>query len=299
MIGFLIIILSCLLAHLLPIELLLFSYAFLGPAHYLTEISWLHDRKYFARHRWFAAIAASATVGVIFWPEAWSGFIWGSLILAVFVSNFKSSVVRLSLVLLLLLTYYFVGETSKVNLIVTGLIPTIIHVYLFTFLFSLSGYLKRRENKELINIILVVLASLSFFVVSTEPMFLFKDWAMKNGSGFFFITYDLADAFNINARRDVPIFFVLSKFIAFAYTYHYINWFAKTKITAWHLLSKRRLAFICVAYVVFISIYLYDYTKGLETLFFLSVLHVVLEFPLNVATIKGMIPEAQMKKARL
>ena len=27
----------------------LFAYAFLGPLHYLTEISWLHDRQYFAK----------------------------------------------------------------------------------------------------------------------------------------------------------------------------------------------------------------------------------------------------------
>jgi 4-hydroxybenzoate polyprenyltransferase len=34
-------------AYIIPFELLLLSYAFLGPLHYLTEISWLHDRKYF------------------------------------------------------------------------------------------------------------------------------------------------------------------------------------------------------------------------------------------------------------
>src|ERR1700677_5404897 len=35
-----------------PFELFLFSSAFLGPLHYLTEISWLHDRKYFTRGRY-------------------------------------------------------------------------------------------------------------------------------------------------------------------------------------------------------------------------------------------------------
>lgn len=30
------------LAYVLPFELLLLSYAVLGPAHYFTEISWLH-----------------------------------------------------------------------------------------------------------------------------------------------------------------------------------------------------------------------------------------------------------------
>src|SRR5436189_3490026 len=42
---------ACLLAFLFPFELFLVSYAVLGPLHYLTEISWLHDRQYFAPRR--------------------------------------------------------------------------------------------------------------------------------------------------------------------------------------------------------------------------------------------------------
>jgi hypothetical protein len=34
-------VLSCLAAYVFPFELFLFSYAVLGPLHYLTEISWL------------------------------------------------------------------------------------------------------------------------------------------------------------------------------------------------------------------------------------------------------------------
>lgn len=40
------------IAYLIPFELVLISYAFLGPAHYLTEISWLHDRTYFTGAKW-------------------------------------------------------------------------------------------------------------------------------------------------------------------------------------------------------------------------------------------------------
>ncbi len=36
------VILAFCIAHVVPLDLLLFSYAILGPAHYLTEISWLH-----------------------------------------------------------------------------------------------------------------------------------------------------------------------------------------------------------------------------------------------------------------
>lgn len=38
---------SALAAFILPFEVFLVSYAVLGPLHYLTEISWLHDREYF------------------------------------------------------------------------------------------------------------------------------------------------------------------------------------------------------------------------------------------------------------
>src|SRR5437879_1378671 len=46
------------LTYLLPFELLLLSYVVLGPAHYATEISWLHDRKYFLPQRGDVAAAA-------------------------------------------------------------------------------------------------------------------------------------------------------------------------------------------------------------------------------------------------
>src|SRR5208337_5106838 len=40
-------VLSAVLALRYPFELFLISYAVLGPLHYLTEISWLHDRQFF------------------------------------------------------------------------------------------------------------------------------------------------------------------------------------------------------------------------------------------------------------
>src|ERR1700759_3136948 len=39
---------SCALAFVIPFELFLFSYAVLGPLHYLTEITWLKKRDCFA-----------------------------------------------------------------------------------------------------------------------------------------------------------------------------------------------------------------------------------------------------------
>ena len=43
---------SAAVAFVIPFELFLFSYAVLGPLHYLTEISWLHKRQYFSPNKY-------------------------------------------------------------------------------------------------------------------------------------------------------------------------------------------------------------------------------------------------------
>ncbi|MFM7311121.1 MAG: hypothetical protein ACKOZY_10975, partial [Flavobacteriales bacterium] len=43
---------TAVLAFFMPFETFLIAYAFLGPLHYLTEISWLHDRQYFAKGKY-------------------------------------------------------------------------------------------------------------------------------------------------------------------------------------------------------------------------------------------------------
>ena len=42
---------SCIMAFIVPFELFLFAYGVLGPLHYLTEISWLHDKNYYSTDR--------------------------------------------------------------------------------------------------------------------------------------------------------------------------------------------------------------------------------------------------------
>src|ERR1044072_6179099 len=70
------------LAYLVPFELLLLAYVVLGPAHYLTEISWLHDRKYFLPHRALALVlvAVSISAAVVsdgYWFDV---LIWAALV---------------------------------------------------------------------------------------------------------------------------------------------------------------------------------------------------------------------------
>ena len=73
--------------------------------------------------------------------------------------------------------------------------------------------------------------------------------------------------------------------IAFAYTYHYLNWFSKTSVIQWHNIPRARLIVVLVIWLASIGAYAYDYRFGLRWLYFLSFTHVLLEFPLNHLTV--------------
>ena len=83
--------------------------------------------------------------------------------------------------------------------------------------------------------------------------------------------------------------YIVMRFIAFSYTYHYLNWFSKTSVIQWHRVSKMSLIATIVIWLGSVAIYLYDYSIGLKALFFLSFLHVFLEFPLNITSFQGII----------
>lgn len=280
MYNFTFVVLSCLVAHLIPLELMLGAYAFLGPAHYLTEISWLHDRKYFS-HRVLVAIPmALGMVAVVFFPELWGPYIWCSLSLALSFSLFDSHVLRFATCVFFMTSYFVFHDYGPIPIILFSLLTTIIHVFLFTVLFVLNGYLKRRDTWAMGTLVAIVGATVSFFIFSEGAFNPLPGWTERNIRAFEGISYDIAELFGIVTSNSALQ--ALSKFVAFAYTFHYLNWFSKTGSLGWHRTSKRRYAIVVSAYATFVGIYLYDYHLGLKVLFFLSVLHVVLEFPLNV-----------------
>ena len=58
---------ACAFAFAAPFHLFLAAYAILGPLHYLTQISWMHDRHYFAprpaaRRWWLMLVGLAMTV---------------------------------------------------------------------------------------------------------------------------------------------------------------------------------------------------------------------------------------------
>src|SRR5262249_8337611 len=78
-----------------------------------------------------------------------------------------------------------------------------------------------------------------------------------------------------------PAAWAVMGFIAFAYTYHYLNWFSKTSVIQWHNIPRSRFLGIIALWIASIGCYLFSYRMGLRWLYFWSMSHVLLEFPLN------------------
>ena len=295
---------STVIAFIIPFKLFLFVYAVLGPLHYLTEISWLDKRSYFIARKTYAwpclLISILLTIA-LFNERSVIRYYSTSLIAAVVVYTLSISISKKHILSLLLTTGVFVLFTFfKVDkllpfvLTFSVFLPTVVHVFVFTGIFVLSGALKTKNTSGFISFGIFMLCALSFCfiqvpnteIVSVEE----KGYISK-----YFITLNqsLADLFGVTHAGTHEEFFTLpglvavQRFIAFAYTYHYLNWFSKTTIIKWHEVSKSRLLLITVLWVLSVACYYIDYRLGFMILFMLSMLHVFLEFPLNIVSVKG------------
>jgi hypothetical protein len=78
-----------------------------------------------------------------------------------------------------------------------------------------------------------------------------------------------------------PVVAGLLRLSAFAYLFHYLNWFAKVDLLQWHKLPKGLWAMLAVMYAASLSAYAFSFAAGFLVANFLSLLHVLLEFPLD------------------
>ena len=380
-------------AFFAPFETFLLAYAFLGPLHYLTEISWLHDRQYFTKGKYDFIVLL--IIGVLLSTVAFAqdfGYKWeiytyfsemqlsSKLVVFALFSGMLFALVKNIFVKIVSCFFIFIfvsgwlspenieeNQSSTTVFALTSLVPTLIHVYVFTGLFMLYGSLKSRSKSGLIAVVAVVILPLILvFVLPVKPK---ESWVSsygKNayyakGQGFFNTNVEIMDHFGIldepkltnkqfldsivnsktvNAgftpnekkrlndslqrkskepfvfyqpnderfgqtiavRKALPVnpkdyfwnsvFFstfgiMLMRFIAFAYLYHYLNWFSKTEVIRWHKVPKIRFFAVIVLWLSACGFYIYDYSLGLSVLFFLSFTHVLLEFPLNMVSIVG------------
>jgi hypothetical protein len=285
---------SACLAIVIPFELVLLSYSILGPLHYLTEISWLNGRQFFTLKRYdYLVILAVLIVGLLFkLPGANLLFYtFGISFILLFI---KSTINRIVAGILLIIAGYFLLSHNIPRTIFGLYMPTLIHVYVFTGAFMLYGALKARYISGylafFIFIICPVLLCVLFTAWHNQP----SNWAILNYKPFARLTTTTfrnqsMDIFNNNNS------IILTRVIAFAYTYHYINWFTKTRVINWHKISKTRAVIIGLISVASVALYFYNYRIGFRWLFMLSFLHVVLEFPLNHRSFVGIGRELKRK----
>jgi len=312
---------SCVIAFIVPFELFLFSYAVLGPLHYLTEISWLHKRQYFAPKRNDWILLGILTIIIVFpgifgyaYLEAGPKDTAGNPIITPAISDllgffydinpavmflaFSASLIlilvkrnsyRIVSFILLFVVGYLIRTQDFSIIIFTIFLPTLVHVFLFTGAFILVGALKSNSSSGMLSILVFIGCAVSFFFI------------LPNGAGYQISEY-AKQSYEVSFRSlneqifrsflqennpgEASIYYsstgiLITRFIAYAYTYHYLNWFSKTSIIKWHEVARPQLIAIFALWILAVVLYATNYKTGLMALYFLSFLHVVLEFPLN------------------
>lgn len=289
-------------AFILPFELFLFSYAVLGPLHYLTEIGWLHKRSYFATGKYdfvwliFLCLVLISMTFIFKAPPESNALClflaFASALGMILFDNFLYKLIAIAIGFLIGLVFL---KTRNFFLIFAVLLPTLIHVFLFTGLFIIQGALKNKSVTGLISVIVFVLCATSFFVF--HPTFSFyevSEYAKQNitATNFAFVNQTIMHFLGDTQPTVEKVFnsklgTSVMRLVAFAYTYHYLNWFSKTSVIRWHDVPKKWLISTAILWIGSVALYAYNYIVGLQALLLLSMLHVFLEFPLNFRSLQG------------
>lgn len=314
------VVISLLLAIWLPFKLFLISYAILGPLHYLTEINWLNEKKYFIKpnKKWIYTLF---TVGLltsiypivlffempirgvfkdayIFINSYTNHLILFTFLLSISFVLLKKPVHLLVAILLAITIVVFISLEKPNAIILTGIfLPTLIHVYLFTIIFIFFGALKTKSRQGiilgfLVLIVPIIISNLGIkdneYIVSnnTLDVYIKSNLIITLGKVAEMMSLVRGEQINITDAAIIKI----QIFIAFAYTYHYLNWFSKTSIIGWKkAITSKKAIIIGFIWLISVALYYYNYALGFIALFFLSMLHVLLEFPLNITSMKGII----------
>jgi len=285
-------------AYVLPFELLLLAYVVLGPAHYLTEISWLHDRNYFLPHRSIAiALMVLAVVLVLTTNEFWFGLlVWIALVACAMLAATTSAAEGLILFLAALALSLLLCSGESSLAVVGVLLPSLGHVSLFTLVFMVLG--AYRSGSRLQAFLVVVYLAAIGFILLIPPTAAIQIPALAAAARDYFggVGPALGKLFGI---ADLRLDTRLTSFLAFVYTYHYLNWFIKADVIRWTDVPKTRLAVVIAASAGSTGLYFYNYTFGFIFVLALSLAHILLEFPLNAISVRqlGSMATGGMRKA--
>ena len=297
-------IVACVAAFIAPFSLFLLAYAVLGPLHYLTEISWIHDRGYFIARPgkprirvWLGLVGltlAAMITGLVaekvlhqpLPPVVEIGLFYLVFAAAAFFAfGIDKTLATVALVAISIGIALF--SASPLYGVIAFLLITIVHVLVFTAAFILNGALKTKSTSGLASLVVFVLCvAVVFLPLSAAPASAvfhktYAPFELLNGELiqlFGLGPGGISDIYDSDAGRAVM------RLIAFAYSYHYLNWFSKTSVIGWHQVSKVRAGIILVLWLAAIAAYAWNYELGFIILYSLSVLHVMFELPLNHQT---------------
>lgn len=266
-----------------PVETLVYSYAVLGPAHYLTQISWLERRGFAAadpRDGRIMALLVLPLAAVGMRPDSpWWGASVAYCVSAAFVPSRPAKFLLAA-----------AGAVVAALLAARGwtlwalLLPSLIHVYLFTAMFLLTGAKRERTAPAATAAFLhlAVGALLVFAGRGPAPM----PEALRSGVGFFL---PVAGALQARLGREgwEGTSAVLA-FMGFAYLYHYLNWFTKAGFLGWHRMERGRAVWLTLAYAAALSLYARSFETGFLASAWLGLAHVLLELPLDARALLGL-----------
>jgi len=296
--NFLALTVSAVAASLAPLQVFIFVYAFVGPMHYLTEIAWLKKKGFYfgggvVSEQFYVAVAAVLCVAVsadFYIHRGLTGYAIGLLIVLSLGALVKNPFVLISTLAAGCVAKFFV---HGLVIFVAAILPTIVHVYVFTMLFMVSGLVRERNQPGLAWIKLIKWTN-PFLLLGLPAVILIARWSYPAPSGYWInaeagfsaLHGYLVGLLGHNLHPDAtiladPAAAGVLRLLAFIYLFHYLNWFAKTELLQWHKVSRRSWAWIAMLYSVSVVCYLWNFVVGFYIVNFLSMLHVFLEFPLN------------------
>jgi hypothetical protein len=311
---------SLLAAFYIPFELFLFSYAVLGPLHYMTEMNWLKEKRFFIQEsKWaylFVLLAVIITISAALRTQMFQSFrteylSQGSIDALPYLSDLcLLTAFLLAIGLMSLKKWQHIALFLLISLVASALIlkfvpfsavmigvfiPSVMHVYVFTLLFMIFGYLNAKTTFGLAAILAMIACPIIIMLAKIDPSsYQISDTTKSTflETGVALIIENIGKIAGKYEDRNFSFYSAASIkaqiFIAFAYTYHYLNWFSKTSIIGWSKgVSKTKIAGLVGIWLAAIWLYYTDYKTGLIALFFLSILHIILEFPLNFASIQA------------
>ncbi|MGO4506353.1 hypothetical protein CT676_35145 [Bradyrhizobium sp. MOS001] len=267
-------------SYLVPFELLLLAYVVLGPAHYFTEISWLHDRSYYLPHRGIAAVLAIiAVIAALIDNASWFGLaMWGALVVCAMLAA-TTSAIESMLLFMVAIALSAIMYSSGSSLAVIGiLIPTLIHVSLFTLIFMVLGAHRSGSRVQAALVVVYLLAVATILLLPPTAEIRISSFARVGQDYFGNVGPALGRLFGVPG---LVLDTRLTSLLAFVYTYHYLNWFIKADVIRWTEVPKARLAAMAAASAASTALYFYDYAFGFTFLLALSLIHILLEFPLD------------------